>query len=159
MYLYFVYFSTLVPLMYPDPAAGWRLWRPCEEFGYVCLLIGLFVCLGYLSFYPSISWSLYLFMHVWLSLSICLPQCLAVFLVLSFPFYTSTKSWRGYIFTAVCLCMCLCVCVSTAFLWTEFQPNRCTDLDAVFAKWLLTALAQKPIEIGDLGSKIKVTMT
>ena len=26
-------------------------------------------------------------------------------------FYTSTKSWRGYIFTAVCLCVCLCVCV------------------------------------------------
>ena len=24
-------------------------------------------------------------------------------------FYTSTKSWRGYIFIAVCLCVCLCV--------------------------------------------------
>ena len=27
-------------------------------------------------------------------------------------FYTSTKSWRGYIFTSVCLCVCLSVCVS-----------------------------------------------
>ena len=27
-------------------------------------------------------------------------------------FYTSTKSWRGYIFTSVCLC----VCVSDVFL-------------------------------------------
>ena len=29
-------------------------------------------------------------------------------------YYTSTKSWRGYIFTAVCLCVCVClsVCVS-----------------------------------------------
>ena len=28
--------------------------------------------------------------------------------------YTSTKSWRGYIFTSVCLsvCVCVCVCVS-----------------------------------------------
>ena len=25
-------------------------------------------------------------------------------------FYTSTKSWRGYIFTAVCLCVCVSVC-------------------------------------------------
>ena len=25
-------------------------------------------------------------------------------------FYTSTKSWRGYIFTAVCLSVCVCVC-------------------------------------------------
>ena len=24
-----------------------------------------------------------------------------------FCFYTSTKSWRGYIFTAVCLCVCV----------------------------------------------------
>ena len=26
-------------------------------------------------------------------------------------FYTSTKSWRGYIFIAVCLCICVSVCV------------------------------------------------
>ena len=34
--------------------------------------------------------------------------------------YTSTNSWRGYIFTAVCLCVrlsvCLSVCVSIVFL-------------------------------------------
>ena len=29
-----------------------------------------------------------------------------------FVFYTSTKSWRGYIFTTVCLCVCVCVSVS-----------------------------------------------
>ena len=54
-------------------------------------------------------------------------------------FYTSAKSWRGYIFTAVCLCVCLCVCLSVRvsvrlFLWTKFQPNGRIDLDAVFAK-------------------------
>ena len=32
--------------------------------------------------------------------------------VLSFLHYTSTKSRRGYIFTAVCLCVCLSVCLS-----------------------------------------------
>ena len=26
-------------------------------------------------------------------------------------FYTSTKSCRGYIFTAVCRCVCVCICV------------------------------------------------
>ena len=61
-------------------------------------------------------------------------------------FYTSTKSWRGYNFTAVwCLCVRLC-------LWTKFQPNRCTDLGAYYTH-------SDPIEIGDLGSKVKVTVT
>ena len=33
--------------------------------------------------------------------------------VLTF-YYTSTKSWRGYIFNAVCLCVCVClsICLS-----------------------------------------------
>ena len=35
---------------------------------------------------------------------------------LNFHHYTSTKSWRGYIFTAVCLCVCLCVCLSVCRL-------------------------------------------
>ena len=26
-------------------------------------------------------------------------------------YYTFMKSWKGYIFTAVCVCVCLCVCV------------------------------------------------
>ena len=51
-------------------------------------------------------------------------------------FYTSTKSWRGYIFTAVCLCVCVCVWVCVfvceqnssrmdASLWTRFLLNGC----------------------------------
>ena len=73
--------------------------------------------------------------------------------------YTSTKSWRGYIFTAVCLCvslcvcMCLSVCVSTVFLWTKFQPNGCTDLNADFAKWLLPAIARTLMILVTLGKK------
>ena len=77
-------------------------------------------------------------------------------------YYTSTKSWRGYIFTAVCLCVCvsvcLCVCVSGTYceqnssrtdaqIWTRFSLNGC------FPHWLA------PIEFGDLGSKVKVAVT
>ena len=75
------------------------------------------------------------------------------------PFhYTSTKSWRGYIFTAVCLCVCLSVCVSCsaceqnssqtdAPIWMRFLLNGCLP------HWL------DPIEIGEHGSKVKVTVT
>ena len=66
-------------------------------------------------------------------------------------FYTSTKSWRGYIFTAVCLCVCVSVC--PIFLWTKFQPNGCIDLDAVFAKWFLITLAQTLLNLVTLGQR------
>ena len=67
--------------------------------------------------------------------------------------YTSTKSWRGYIFIAVCLCVCVCVCVCPEFLWTKFQPNGCTDLDAVFAKQLLTTLSRTLLKLVTLGQR------
>ena len=52
-------------------------------------------------------------------------------------FYTSTKSWRGYIFTPVCLCVCVyvfvCLCVRISCeqnssrtdtpIWTQFLLN------------------------------------
>ena len=91
-------------------------------------------------------------------------------------FYASTKSWRGYIFTAVCLCVCVCVCVCMCVcvcvrvcvcvcvcvcmsvwvcvrlcLWTKCQPNECTDLDAVFAKRLLSTLARTLLKLVTLG--------
>ena len=40
---------------------------------------------------------------------------------------------------SVCLSVCLCVWLC---LWTKFQPNGYTDMDAVFAKWLLSTLAR-----------------
>ena len=70
--------------------------------------------------------------------------------------YTSTKSWRGYIFTSVCLCVCMCVfmCVCVCvFLCTKFQPTRCTDLNAVFAKQLLTAYPRTLLKSVTLGQR------
>ena len=70
-------------------------------------------------------------------------------------YYTSTKSWRGYIFTAVCLCVCLCVRLC---LLTKFQTNGCIDLDAVFAKRLLSTLARTLLKLVTKVSKVKVTV-
>ena len=64
-----------------------------------------------------------------------------------------------YIFIAVCLCLCVCdsVCVSVgeqnssgtdALIWTLFLLNGC-----------LYCTGSDPIEIGDLWSKDKVTVT
>ena len=52
----------------------------------------------------------------------------------------------------VCLCVCLCECPSVC-LWTKFQPKGCTDLDAVFAKWLLLALARILLNLVTLGQR------
>ena len=75
-------------------------------------------------------------------------------------FYTSTKSWRSYIFTAVCLCVCVCVSVSVCqallvnkipaeWIWTQFSLNGC----------FYVTTGSDPIKFGDLGSKVKVTET
>ena len=50
--------------------------------------------------------------------------------------YTSTKSWRGYTLTAICLCVCVCVSVcmslceqnsnrTNRLIWTRFSLNSC----------------------------------
>ena len=56
----------------------------------------------------SLSLSLFVYLFVWCFYCVCV--CVCVF----FFFYTSMKSWRVYIFTAVCLCVhvCLSVCLS-----------------------------------------------
>ena len=91
--------------------------------------------------------------NILLQLSDC-DIFILITIVITRNYYTSTKSWRSYIFTAVCLCVCLCVCVYVSvriFLWTKLQPNGCTDLDAVFAKWLLPSLAQTQLNLVTLG--------
>ena len=85
---------------------------------------------------------------------------MCVFLcVCMFAFFTPPRNRWGVIFSlqfvcvSVCVCVGVCVCVSVCpdFLWTKLQPNGCTDLDAVFAKWLLTALAQTLLKLVTLG--------
>ena len=56
------------------------------------------------------------------------------------------KTLRNHYSLFVCVCVCVCVsvclsvCVSVSLMACE--QNGCTDLDAVFAKRLLTALAR-----------------
>ena len=51
---------------------------------------------------------------------------------------TSPRNRGGVIFSlqfvcvSVCLSVCVCMCPAL-FLWTKFQPNGCTDWNAVFA--------------------------
>ena len=73
-------------------------------------------------------------------------------------FYTSTKSWRDFIFTAV-LFVYVCVCVSACLSVNKTQPKRCTDLDAVFTKWLLTTLAQTLLKLVFLGQRSRSHVT
>ena len=137
-----------LPLFRIWPLAPYRRRAPDKLLDAVILWV-----LGFKSFSASES---ALFSMFWFCL-------LPVFLIgISLFFYTSTKSWRGYIFTAVCLCVCVCVCVSVClsvclcvrhFLWTKFQPNGCTDLNAIFAKWLLSALARTLLNLVTLGQR------
>ena len=91
-------------------------------------------------------------------------------------FYTSTKSCHGlrrewvcvhwiqlheiveglYFYISLSVCLCVCVSVCPEFLWTKFQPNGCTVSDAVFAKWLLTALAQTLLKLVTLGQRSRL---
>ena len=79
-----------------------------------------------------------------------------------FNIVTPPRNRRGVIFSLqfvyVCVSVCLCVCVSCsaceqnsnrtdAPIWIWFSPNGC------LLHWL------KAIEIGDLGSKVKITLT
>ena len=54
------------------------------------------------------------------------------------------------------MCLCVCLSVGPALLVNKI-PAEQKDLNAVFAKWLLTG--SNTIEIGDLGLKVKVTVT
>ena len=78
--------------------------------------------------------------------------------------YTSTKSWKSYIFIAVCLyvyvcmcvCVCLCVCVCVCLSVKKFRAKECTDLDAVFTKWLHTTLTRTLFKYATLGQRSRL---
>ena len=62
--------------------------------------------------------------------------------------FTPPRNLGGVIFSLQFVCMCVC---PTLFLWTKSQPNGCTDLDAVFVKWLLTTLAKTLLKLVTFG--------
>ena len=71
-----------------------------------------------------------------LSYYICQSVCLSVSLFLSVTLFTytffpsSTKMWRGYIFTAVCLSVCECVCL--ALFVNKIPAERMNRFGSVF---------------------------
>ena len=69
---------------------------------------------------------------------------------------TPPRNRGGVIFSLQFVCVCLSVSLFVRLcLWTKFQPNGWTDLDAVFAKWLLTALARTLLKLVTLGQRSK----
>ena len=63
----------------------------------------------------------------------------------NFFFFTLPQNRGGVIFLLqfVCVSVCVSLYVSVRLcLWIKFQPNERTDLDQIFAKGLLTTLAQ-----------------
>ena len=80
-------------------------------------------------------------------IAVCGP-CMATYITEKVNFYTSTKSWRGYIFTSVCLCVCECA-LRVNKIPAEWE-NR---FGRGFAKWLITALAQTRLKLVTLGQR------
>ena len=80
------------------------------------------------------------------------------FPILSFlircTFYTSAKLFRDYTFTAVCLCVCVCPALRVSKIPAE-QVHR---FGRGFRWMFAYHTGLDPIEISDLGSKVKVTV-
>ena len=54
-----------------------------------------------------------------------------------FCFYTSTKSWRGYIFTAVCLCVCVCLSVCLCVWLNSCEQNSSRTDEPIWTRFSL----------------------
>ena len=54
-------------------------------------------------------------------------------------------------FVSGCVCVFVCVCQ-----WTKFQPNECTNLDMVFAKWVASRNGSDPWVEGKSHSDIYI---
>ena len=57
----------------------------------------------------------------------------------------------------VCVCVCLCVC--PALLVIKIPAERMYRYGRVFRQMVAYRTGSDPIEFGDLGSKVKVTVT
>ena len=100
-------------------------------------------------------------LHGFKQLKFELRQFIRFFIHLTPCYFTTPRNRGGVIFSlqfvcvSVCVCVCVCVCVYTSdvFLLIKCQPNGWNDLDVVFAKWLLTALAQTLLKLVTLGQR------
>ena len=59
----------------------------------------------------------------------------------------------------VCVSVCLCVCVSGSFLVNKIPAERVHRFGRGFRYMAAYRTGSDPIEFGDLGSKVKVTVT
>ena len=62
-----------------------------------------------------------------------------------------------YFHSSLSVCLSVCLCVRLC-LRTKFQPNGCTDLEAVFVKRLLRILAQTLLKLVILGQRLRFTV-
>ena len=68
-------------------------------------------------------------------------------------FFTPPRNRGGVIFSLQFVYVCVCLSVCPALLVNKFQPNGWTDLDAIFAKWLLPALTWTLLNLVTLHSQ------
>ena len=130
----------------PVPFNRFKCLLVCDRENKITVLVflilqGLFLLIEY-----TVDLIIILVCNIWY------PPLSALFLYFSFiaawkkikPFITSLRNHGGVIFSlqfvrvSVCLSVFLYVRLC---LWTQFQPNGWTDLDAGFAKGLLSTLA------------------
>ena len=74
-------------------------------------------------------------------------------------FFTPPRNRGGVIFFLqfVCVSVCVCVCVS-GILVNKISTERMHRFGRGFRKMVAYRIGSIPIEIGDLGLKVKVTM-
>ena len=87
--------------------------------------------------------------QMWRFLRSLNASCYFFFFFFLLFFYTFMKSWRGYIFTAVCLSVCPALLVNKSPAEWMNRLGR----GAIFANWLLTALAQTLLKLVTLGQR------
>ena len=89
-------------------------------------------------------------------------------LICVFAIVTVVLSSKWFFFTpppftavclSVCLCVCVCMCVCPAVLVNKIPAKRMHRFGRSFRYMAAYRTGSNSIEIGDLGSKVKVTVT
>ena len=64
-----------------------------------------------------------------------------------------------YFHSSLSVCVCVCVCMSGSFLVNKIPAERVHRFGRGFRYMVAYRTCSDPIEFGDLGSKVKVTVT